>query len=344
MIEIIFVVCDRAARMESGSLWSLDNLTPCPGFATGSICGRPSSACSTDLYVQKLTHSYEEKRHYTELALRLLNSVDAATRLAVATRLARHLSPPVRVMVKLASDLPDIAALVRSHPVLLPEAGPDENRPRRSPVGAKAPLPIQVPPKASSASTERRPPARRGPPSPPAVATRPAARGPDPIKPPKFPLRSRRPCRPNARQRPRRQRPRAPEHDHRRYRERTQRTVLRRQRRGAPPHSAQSAHRGADARRSRQRRPRGARHRATGKRGARAQSRRLRRLSAHSRCASRACRRAVSPPTTSASRSSQQPRRSPCRATCSIGSCSSSIRPSAIRSRACMRWPHCSTK
>lgn len=59
----------------------------------------------TDLYVQKLTHTPEEERHYTELALRLLDGVDAATRLAVGSRLARHLSPPLQVLQHLAQDL-----------------------------------------------------------------------------------------------------------------------------------------------------------------------------------------------------------------------------------------------
>jgi len=68
----------------------------------------------TDLYVQKLTHTPDEDRHYTELALRLLESVDATTRVAVATRLASHLSPPAPVMQKLAADLPEVAAPLRA--------------------------------------------------------------------------------------------------------------------------------------------------------------------------------------------------------------------------------------
>ena len=72
----------------------------------------------TDLYVQKLTHSEEEERHYTELALRLLAAVDAATRTSVATKLARHLSPPIRVAQYLLNDLPAVAAPLRGHAVL----------------------------------------------------------------------------------------------------------------------------------------------------------------------------------------------------------------------------------
>ncbi len=72
----------------------------------------------TDLYVQKLTHTPDEERHYTELALRLLEVVDATTRTVVAIRLARHLSPPRRIIERLAADLPDVAAPLRGHPLL----------------------------------------------------------------------------------------------------------------------------------------------------------------------------------------------------------------------------------
>ena len=42
----------------------------------------------TDLYVQKPTHSAEEETQYVELALGLIDAVDAATRATVAARLA----------------------------------------------------------------------------------------------------------------------------------------------------------------------------------------------------------------------------------------------------------------
>jgi uncharacterized protein (DUF2336 family) len=103
--------------MESPSLASLDNLTYLG--LRGGVDMRPTLLrVLTDLYVQKLTHTPDEERHYTELALRLLDAVDVATRTAVAGRLARHLSPPPRVIQRLAADLPDIAAPLRSHPLL----------------------------------------------------------------------------------------------------------------------------------------------------------------------------------------------------------------------------------
>jgi len=103
--------------MESGSPLSLENLTHF-GLRAGVDMRPTLIRVLTDLYVQKLTHTPEEERHYTELALRLLDAVDAATRAAVAARLAHHLAPPFRVIERLAADLPDVAAPVRSHPVL----------------------------------------------------------------------------------------------------------------------------------------------------------------------------------------------------------------------------------
>jgi hypothetical protein len=78
----------------------------------------------TDLYVQKLSHTPDEERHYTELALRLLDGVDAPTRAAVAARLAKHLSPPLRVVQYLVNDLPEIAAPLRGHALLQPPPQP----------------------------------------------------------------------------------------------------------------------------------------------------------------------------------------------------------------------------
>jgi hypothetical protein len=68
----------------------------------------------TDLYVQKLTHTPDEERHYTELALRLFESVDAPTRAAVAAQLTKHLSPPREVIQLLVRDVSEISAVVSS--------------------------------------------------------------------------------------------------------------------------------------------------------------------------------------------------------------------------------------
>jgi hypothetical protein len=76
----------------------------------------------TDLYVHRLSHTPDEERHYTELALRMLEVVDVPTRIAAARRFARYPSPPLRVLQWLARDLPDVAAELRSHPLLQPPA------------------------------------------------------------------------------------------------------------------------------------------------------------------------------------------------------------------------------
>lgn len=103
--------------MESASLSHLINLSRVG--LRGGVDMRPTLLrVLTDLYVQKLTHTPDEERHYTELAMRLLDAVDVPTRVAVAARLVRHLSPPVRIIEKLAADLPEIAAAVRADPRL----------------------------------------------------------------------------------------------------------------------------------------------------------------------------------------------------------------------------------
>src|ERR1700736_199323 len=78
----------------------------------------------TDLYVQKLAHTADEERHYTELALRQLERVDAPTRATIAARLAKHLSPPLRVVQYRLCDLPEIAVPLRGHVKLKPTAEP----------------------------------------------------------------------------------------------------------------------------------------------------------------------------------------------------------------------------
>jgi hypothetical protein len=116
--------------METPSFSSLESLANL-GSRSG-IDMRPTLLrVLTDLYMQKLSHTPDEDRHYTELALRLLDAVDVATRAAVATRLARHLSPPIRVLQYLVNDLPEIATPLRSHPLLQPSnpAGETPNPP-----------------------------------------------------------------------------------------------------------------------------------------------------------------------------------------------------------------------
>ena len=58
----------------------------------------------TDLYVQKPTHSADEEIQYVELALGLIDAVDAPTRAAVAARLAAYPAAPAAILAKLAGS------------------------------------------------------------------------------------------------------------------------------------------------------------------------------------------------------------------------------------------------
>jgi len=127
--------------MESGSLFNLDNLTRVP--SRGGVDMRPTLLrVLTDLYVQKLAHTPDEERHYTELALRLLDAVDVTTRTSVAARLSRHLSPPVQVIRRLAADLPAVAEPLRGHPLLQPGAKFETPAPAKVPAVATAETPV----------------------------------------------------------------------------------------------------------------------------------------------------------------------------------------------------------
>lgn len=75
---------------------------------------------STDLYVQKPTHSADEEVQYTELALGLIDAVDAPTRAAVASRLAAYPGAPAAVLHRLG----DIVAPAEPAPPSEPESEP----------------------------------------------------------------------------------------------------------------------------------------------------------------------------------------------------------------------------
>ena len=55
----------------------------------------------TDLYVQKPVHTTDEEVQYAELALRLIEAVDAATRATVAATLSRYPAAPAAILRKL---------------------------------------------------------------------------------------------------------------------------------------------------------------------------------------------------------------------------------------------------
>src|SRR6201997_3734119 len=93
--------------MESASRWGLDRLARLAG--PGDPDMRPTLLrVLTELYVQTPTHTADEERHYTELALRLLEAADFNNRAAVAQRLAQYRSPPRRVVERLAADIHNV--------------------------------------------------------------------------------------------------------------------------------------------------------------------------------------------------------------------------------------------
>jgi uncharacterized protein (DUF2336 family) len=71
----------------------------------------------TDLYVQKAQHSHQEEQQFTELALRLIDLVDAKTRAVVADKIAGCPTAPAAVRRRLLKELISLKA---------PEATPPE--------------------------------------------------------------------------------------------------------------------------------------------------------------------------------------------------------------------------
>ncbi|AWM00307.1 DUF2336 domain-containing protein [Bradyrhizobium amphicarpaeae] len=87
----------------------------------------------TDLYVQKSTHSDDEQRQFVELATRLIDQVDDATRAAVKARLAIYPQAPIPVLQKLG-----LVAAQEGRRVPLAREIP-------TPAPAPAPAPVRTP-------------------------------------------------------------------------------------------------------------------------------------------------------------------------------------------------------
>ncbi|MGE3870541.1 MAG: DUF2336 domain-containing protein, partial [Pseudorhodoplanes sp.] len=66
----------------------------------------------TDLYVLKPAHTDEEEKHYVELAMRLIDGVDVASRVALAERLSKFPGAPRASVQRLARDVFDVASVV----------------------------------------------------------------------------------------------------------------------------------------------------------------------------------------------------------------------------------------
>jgi uncharacterized protein (DUF2336 family) len=73
----------------------------------------------TDLYVQKPVHSEQEEQHFTELALRLIDLVDAKTRAIIAAKVAGYPTAPAAVRHRLLKEhiaLNEFAAQQKAEP------------------------------------------------------------------------------------------------------------------------------------------------------------------------------------------------------------------------------------
>jgi hypothetical protein len=64
----------------------------------------------TDLYIQKSRHTEQEEQHFTELALRLIDLVDAGTRAIVAEKIAGYPAAPAAVRHRLLRELISVRA------------------------------------------------------------------------------------------------------------------------------------------------------------------------------------------------------------------------------------------
>src|SRR5712671_5678996 len=76
----------------------------------------------TDQYLQTSVHTTDEERQFTELAMRLLDETEIATRAAVAKRLAPHVYAPRPIILQLARDVLEVAEpVLLQSPCLTPE-------------------------------------------------------------------------------------------------------------------------------------------------------------------------------------------------------------------------------
>ncbi len=89
----------------------------------------------TDLYVQKPTHSDFETIQYVELALGLIDAVDAPTRAAVTASLTAYPAAPAAVLDRLASA---VAATHQTRPEVRAEARPEAQAEAQAKVHAES--------------------------------------------------------------------------------------------------------------------------------------------------------------------------------------------------------------
>jgi hypothetical protein len=108
----------------------------------------------TDLYLQRPTHTPDDERYYTELALRLIDAVDEPQRAALAARLAAYPSAPRAVVLRLASDDIEVAGPILEHSACLTGADLEAIAKERGAVHAQiiAARPVTSPPAADKSA------------------------------------------------------------------------------------------------------------------------------------------------------------------------------------------------
>jgi hypothetical protein len=87
----------------------------------------------TDQYVASPRHTPQEDEQYTELAMRLIDETDSASRAAVSARLARHPAAPRPVVLQLARDVLEVAEPILKYSPCLTAADCDAIASERGP-------------------------------------------------------------------------------------------------------------------------------------------------------------------------------------------------------------------
>jgi hypothetical protein len=92
------------------------------GLTDDGLDLKPKLLCVlTDLYVQKASHTSEEERQFIELALRLIDTVDAETRAAAARQLSDYPGAPAEIVQRLTVNLSPSVAQKPHSESLIPE-------------------------------------------------------------------------------------------------------------------------------------------------------------------------------------------------------------------------------
>jgi len=117
----------------------------------------------TALYVQRPAHTDAERRQYVELALRLIDKVDAATRVTVTAILRRHPDAPTEVFARLEDKqcAPGHAPDGMPHSPRDRHPADEERTPAPSEPAPPAPQQAPVPPELGEAFFAAPPPERR---------------------------------------------------------------------------------------------------------------------------------------------------------------------------------------